>query len=237
MSARLGKNWSSNGDFLTPALHMLRNLWPDRGPTIGSAINYLDGSQGGQSYWVQDGGIPNLLNKYFQAVLNRVQESPGDHGLDDLLKPNLLLRHLTLFTETLDVFKPIMPWFALGVDAGNGDLSFNGGMLDLQWDISASLPLFEEIARKHQELAEATVGIPLPLPGWVLEKDLITPHALGGCNMGNSLADGVVNHAGEVFGYPGLYVADGAIVPHALGVNPSRTIGALAERISSLMTV
>ncbi len=237
VSPKLGKNWSSNGDFLTPALHVLRNLWPDRGPTIGSAINYLDGSEGGNSYWVQDGGIPNLLNKYFQAVLNRVQESPEDHGLGDLLKPSLLLQHLALFTEKQDIFKHIMPWFAQGVDAGDGELTFAEGALDLNWDISSSLGLFEEIARKHRELAEKTGGIPLPLPGWIIEKDLITPHPLGGCKMGNSAADGVVNHAGEVFGYPGLYVADGAIVPRALGVNPSRTIGALAERISSLMAV
>jgi cholesterol oxidase len=46
---------------------------------------------------------------------------------------------------------------------------------------------------------------------------------------------GVVDHKGEAFGYKNLYVADGAIVPKALGVNPSRTIGALAERIASLI--
>lgn len=50
--------------------------------------------------------------------------------------------------------------------------------------------------------------------------------------MGPSADRGVVNHLGEVFGYENLYVADGAIVPRPLGVNPSRTIGALAERIA-----
>ena len=47
---------------------------------------------------------------------------------------------------------------------------------------------------------------------------------------------GVVNYAGEVFGYKDLYVADGPIVPRALGVNPSSTIAALAARISVGMT-
>jgi cholesterol oxidase len=41
---------------------------------------------------------------------------------------------------------------------------------------------------------------------------------------------GVVDDAGRVHGYPGLYVLDGSIVPTALGVNPSKTIAALAER-------
>ncbi len=49
--------------------------------------------------------------------------------------------------------------------------------------------------------------------------------------------DGVVNHEGEVFGYKNLYVADGAIIPKPLGVNPSRTISALAERIADRMRV
>jgi cholesterol oxidase len=40
----------------------------------------------------------------------------------------------------------------------------------------------------------------------------------------------VVDHRGQVFGYEGLYVLDGSIVPEAIGINPSRTIAALAER-------
>jgi cholesterol oxidase len=50
--------------------------------------------------------------------------------------------------------------------------------------------------------------------------------------MANSIAEGVVDHKGEVFGHKGLYVADGAIVPVPIGLNPSRTIAALAERIA-----
>jgi cholesterol oxidase len=45
--------------------------------------------------------------------------------------------------------------------------------------------------------------------------------------MGNASIDDVVIHVGEGFGYRNLFLADGAIVPEALGVNPSRTIGAL----------
>jgi cholesterol oxidase len=71
---------------------------------------------------------------------------------------------------------------------------------------------------------------------WTWWKDLITPHPLGGCCMGRSAADGVVDHRGEVFGYSGLFVVDGAIVPRPIGVNPSRTIGALAERAATLFT-
>jgi len=66
-------------------------------------------------------------------------------------------------------------------------------------------------------------------------RQLVTPHPLGGCNIGTTRANGVVDHRGEVFGYPGLFVADGAIVPRAIGLNPSKTIAALAERIAALM--
>ena len=53
--------------------------------------------------------------------------------------------------------------------------------------------------------------------------------------MADSVDSGVVNHRGEVFNYPNLFVIDGAMVPRALGLNPSRTIAALAEYAASEM--
>ncbi len=52
---------------------------------------------------------------------------------------------------------------------------------------------------------------------------------------GESIDTGVVNHCGEVWNYPGLFVADGSVIPTALSVNPSMTIGAIAERTAFWM--
>jgi choline dehydrogenase-like flavoprotein len=60
-------------------------------------------------------------------------------------------------------------------------------------------------------------------------------HPLGTARMADGPDLGVVGHDGQVFGHPGLYVTDGSSVPTALGVNPSLTIAALAERSSQLM--
>jgi cholesterol oxidase len=58
-----------------------------------------------------------------------------------------------------------------------------------------------------------------------------TAHILGGCVMGESPEEGVVDRQGRVFGYPALYVADGSIVPANLNANPALTITALAEYV------
>ena len=52
--------------------------------------------------------------------------------------------------------------------------------------------------------------------------------------MGNDPEASVVKHTGEVWGYDGLYVVDGSAVSANIGVNPSLTICALAERAMSL---
>ena len=58
----------------------------------------------------------------------------------------------------------------------------------------------------------------------------MTAHFLGGCAIGASAAEGVIDQWHRVFGYPGLHVVDGSAMPANPGVNPSLTITALAER-------
>ena len=57
-----------------------------------------------------------------------------------------------------------------------------------------------------------------------------TAHCLGGCVIARSPEYGVVDHRNRVFGYKNMYVCDGSVVAANLGVNPSLTITALAER-------
>jgi len=57
-----------------------------------------------------------------------------------------------------------------------------------------------------------------------------TAHILGGCTIGGSPEQGVVDHRHRVFGYKNMYVCDGSVLAANLGVNPSLTICAVTER-------
>jgi cholesterol oxidase len=58
----------------------------------------------------------------------------------------------------------------------------------------------------------------------------LTAHFLGGCAIGDSGESGVIDPYQRVYGHPGLHVADGSAITANLGVNPSLTITAQAER-------
>jgi choline dehydrogenase-like flavoprotein len=76
--------------------------------------------------------------------------------------------------------------------------------------------------RDAAALAESRVApAALALTGW---------HPMGTCRMSRSSETGVVGPYGEVFGAPGLYVADASVLPSCLGVNPQVTIMAFATR-------
>jgi cholesterol oxidase len=70
-----------------------------------------------------------------------------------------------------------------------------------------------------------SLGEPFDMP--------MTAHFIGGCTIGTSPDDGVVDAYQRVFGHPGLHVADGSAISANLGVNPSLTITAQAERAMS----
>ncbi|WTG30830.1 GMC family oxidoreductase [Streptomyces decoyicus] len=62
----------------------------------------------------------------------------------------------------------------------------------------------------------------------------LTAHFLGGCPIGDSGDSGVIDPYHRLYGHPGISVVDGAAVSANLGVNPSLTITAQAERAMSL---
>jgi choline dehydrogenase-like flavoprotein len=72
------------------------------------------------------------------------------------------------------------------------------------------------------------------------ERTVLTSHPLGGCPMGETVETGVVDDWGRVFRqasagggfHRGLYIADGSMLPTALGVNPALTISAVALRVA-----
>src|SRR3954464_8148723 len=66
------------------------------------------------------------------------------------------------------------------------------------------------------------IGEPFGMP--------LTAHFIGGCAIGDSAETGGIDGYQRVYGHPGLHVADGAAVTANLGVNPSLTITAQAER-------
>jgi cholesterol oxidase len=242
VSQFLGRDWSANGNWLTPGLYnvddpehgrLKRRISPTYGPTITARISYLDGEDENQErFTVEEGGVPPLLRGYLQSRMGAGAVKARNW------RTKLALRALDKRLRDQDELKHVMPWFANGVDAANGRLyltfdwlhPWRGKRLQMDWDIAKSRKLIDRIIDKHRELSEATGGRVWVPPTWKYLHDLITPHPLGGCNMGTGPHDGVVDHTGKVFGHDGLYVLDGAVVPEAIGINPSRTIAALAER-------
>lgn len=101
-------------------------------------------------------------------------------------------------------------------------------------------PIPAKIEIGHQvvnSFAEKTNGI----PSGTINANILgmpsTAHILGGCPLGRSAVEGVVDLDCQVFNYPGLYIVDGSIMPANPGINPSLTITALAEYAMSRMPV
>jgi cholesterol oxidase len=92
------------------------------------------------------------------------------------------------------------------------------------------IPAGHEVARR---VARRIGGVPVGAAS-SLANIPVTGHFLGGAVLGTTPDDGVVDPYHRLHGHPGIHVVDGSTVPSNLGVNPSLTITALAERAMSL---
>lgn len=125
----------------------------------------------------------------------------------------------------------------LSLKLGRSKLTgFRRGLVSKLDDPSkAPAPFIAEATDLARRFAEKIGGASV---GMITDTVLGTPttaHILGGCTMGASAAEGVIDHRHQVFNYPGLYVIDGSAMSANPGVNPSLTITAMAERAMSFI--
>ncbi|MGO4459738.1 FAD-dependent oxidoreductase [Streptomyces sp. M-16] len=107
------------------------------------------------------------------------------------------------------------------------------GLLTARQGHGAPNPVqIEAATRAATLLAEEINGFPGSNVGELMGTPL-TAHFLGGCPIGASPEEGVVDPYHRLYGHPGISVVDGAAVSANLGVNPSLTITAQAERAMS----
>lgn len=250
----LGSRYSLNGDLLSFMLNakkegadgkmIPRDLNASFGPVITSAIRFGDDLDGhgkqGRGFYVEDGGNPNLLSW--------LTEGSGITGylyrLIHFIKLNLMYRlgwshDADLGAEIAELLgdcvtsRSSMPVLTMGRDCPDGRLFLTDGSLDCDWNIKGSKKYYDRVERDLRKIAEA-IGAEYhdnPVFRWNFH-NVLTAHPLGGCPMAENEKKGVVNAWGEVFNYPGLYIADGSVMPGPVGPNPSLTIAALADRFA-----
>ncbi len=240
LSPALGSRFSGNGDALgaafDPRASDVGDAHTDYGPSMTSRLDYSQE----HGFMLADGGLPTNFGGLLEIVrmidslhgwrrlLLRFQRLLAALGLSDR---SITHRHLRPQPPTRPIADSLV-FLMLGREAADGQMRLTRlfKCFDIRWSRKPSEGLFTAMREVSEELARQLGAEPFfALDTWPLS-GYITVHPLGGCPMADDPQRGVVDDAGKVHGYDGLYVLDGSIVPTALGVNPSKTIAALAER-------
>ncbi|HEY4159974.1 MAG TPA: GMC family oxidoreductase [Polyangiaceae bacterium] len=234
VSARLGDFVRTNGESLLGATSFDAHRELSRGIAIGAAfhpnsltkieaVRYSSGSSAMRLLGVPltpDGGPLARPLKMLWRVLTRLPRMLRLWRITDWARSTIIL----LVMQSIDQHLRLK----LGRSLLRGP-SLQGAPTDKP--VPSYLPVAQEAA---EILAEELAGEPQNVISEVLLRTPATAHILGGCCIGTSPENGVIDERHEVFGHPGLYVCDGSVVPGNLGVNPSLTISALAERFAAL---
>ncbi|MFE0879346.1 GMC oxidoreductase [Streptomyces smyrnaeus] len=151
------------------------------------------------------------------------------------------LRHPALFLRSLSARKwseriiigLVMQTLDNSLTTYRKDKGLGKGMLTARQGHGAPNPVhIPESAEAASALAEEINGFAGTNIGELMGTPL-TAHFLGGCPIGDSPEHGVVDPYHRLYGHPGIHVVDGSAVSANLGVNPSLTITAQAERAMS----
>ncbi|MEV4257890.1 GMC family oxidoreductase, partial [Spirillospora sp. NPDC049652] len=247
LSDALGTRFSGNGDLLTFLLkakdrNRVRPLDAARGPVITSAIRLPDDVDGvpgaGRGAYIQDGGYPGFVDWAVQGLdmpgqIERIVKFLADRFADFFrdAPDTSLSRELSELIGTGSLTVSSLPLLGMGRDVPDGRLRLDKhGRLHADWTTRTSEAYFERVRKTMQSIADVLGAEYADNPMW-FRKRIITVHPLGGVPMGAHEGVGVCDPYGEVYGHPGLHIADGSVMPGPVGPNPSLTIAAFADRM------
>ncbi|MFJ5955586.1 GMC oxidoreductase [Paenarthrobacter sp. NPDC092416] len=250
LSDALGTRFSGNGDLLTfimgaktPAANGnrpgVRTLTGSRGPVITTAIRVPDSNDDdgdGRGYYVEDAGYPAFMNWLIETAqlgttVKRTARVAGQLLKDRLFESGRSNVSADLAAALGDgrLSTSSVPLLGMGRDIPDGVMSLHDGRLAIAWTMATSTEYFGRVRETMAAIARDLDGDFVDNPLW-WAKRVITVHPIGGAPSGRHPGEAVCDSHGEVFGYPGLYVVDGAAMPGPVGANPSLTIAAFAER-------
>lgn len=259
INGRLGQRYSGNGDFLSfvigptePVDPRYFPANPNYGPVITQRTDYnlFNDFKPDQAFILEDASYPVFTSWFVEGVKPRYMHlqavwlwlrnavarcikgtSPGSVGwaLGDLMSGDLSWNTSVLL--------------CMGLDRSNGTMSLDPeGSVTIDWPQEDSMPLYKAIVENCKQYSKVVSGKDFfVLPTWYRPfRKNVSVHPLGGCVVSDDPAQGVTSADpaafGQVYGYRGLYVADGAILPSAVGANPTATISALSERVAEGIT-
>ncbi len=252
ISQQLGRHFSGNGDFLSFVIDGDKPADPNYGPVITQGTDYNlfknfdrerafileDASYPGFAAWYSEGLRPGL--SHFNAFI-RTAKVAFDRFISGLANGHIGYAFNELLKGDISYTSSVL--LCMGIDKSNGVMELNdAGFLHVKWSYKDSMSLYQTIldtGKRFKDWCGGKAFIPLPNWLWPMKRN-VTVHSLGGCRLANDPAEGVTSAAvdsfGQVFGYAGLYVADGALLPTAVGANPVATICALSERVAEGIT-
>jgi cholesterol oxidase len=252
LSDRLGQRFSGNGDFLGFVIGTKPVADPNYGPVITQGIDYnlLENFDRDRAFILEDASYPAFLAWFVEGVkpgpfrlgaIGRTIRAVWDRFTGGALTGSIGYALGDLLRGDLSHHTAVL--LSMGVDKSNGLFTLDAnGCLDLSWPTRDSMPLYKAINNANRAFRDATAAadyIPLPTWLWPLRKN-VTVHSLGGCVLADDASNGVTSADratfGQAFGYRNLFVADGAIVPTAVGANPIATISALSEMVAEGIT-
>jgi hypothetical protein len=188
----------------------------------------------------QNGVIVRALRRFQRWVVKRVfgtDEAIAERALTAMVSggnvsPDQWAAQVLGYEAQPDAATRRVMLLAMGRDAASGTLHYSpdGDRLVATLDLFDLAPGYSDEERLMADVAKELGGELRTNPAWAFLGKPITVHNQGGCPMSGDPTLGVTSPDGKVHGCEGLFVLDGAALCTSVGVNPSATITAMAER-------